>query len=41
MVIETENYVTAGQLQIKKSLYELVKKEIAPKTEVTKKSFWT
>ena len=40
MVIETENFVTAGKLQIKKSLYELVKKEIAPKTEVTNKKFW-
>ncbi len=41
MVIATENYVTAGKLQIKKSLYELVKKEIAPKTEVTNKNFWS
>lgn len=41
MVIETENYVTAGKLQIKKDLYELVKKEIAPKTEVTNKNFWS
>ncbi len=41
MVIETENYVTAGKLQIKKDLYELVKKEITPKTGITNKSFWT
>jgi len=40
MGIETENYVIAGKLHIKKSLYELVKKEIAPKTEVTNKKFW-
>ena len=40
MGIETENYVTAGKLHIKKSLYDLVKKEIAPKTEVTNKNFW-
>jgi malate synthase len=40
MVIETENYITAGKLRIKKSLYEFVKKEIAPKTEITNKNFW-
>lgn len=41
MVIETENYISAGKLHIRKNLYELVKKEIAPKTEVTNKKFWT
>lgn len=40
MVIETEDYVSAGNLQIKKNLYELVKKEIAPKTEITNRNFW-
>jgi malate synthase len=40
MVIETENYITAGNLQIKNSLFELVKKEISPKTEITNKDFW-
>ncbi len=40
MVIETESYVSVGKLQIKKNLFELVKTEIAPKTEVTNKSFW-
>jgi malate synthase len=41
MVIETENYVTAGNLQIQKDLFELVKKEIAPKTGITNKNFWS
>jgi len=41
MVIETENYVTAGKLQIKKELFELVKKEITPKTGIKDKNFWT
>ena len=41
MVIETEKYVAAGKLQIRKELYELVKKEIAPKTGVTNKNFWS
>ena len=41
MVIETEHYVTAGKLQIKKELFELVKKEIAPKTGITNKNFWS
>ena len=41
MVIETENYVTAGKLQIQKDLFELVKKEIAPKTGITNKNFWS
>jgi malate synthase len=40
MVIETDSYISAGNLQIKKSLFELVKKEIAPKTEITNKDFW-
>lgn len=40
MDIETENYVTAGKLHIKKSLYDLVKKEIAPETGITNKNFW-
>jgi malate synthase len=40
MVIETENYVLAGKLQIKKELFALVKKQIAPKTGITNKSFW-
>ncbi len=40
MELETENYITAGKLHIKKGLYELVKKEIAPKTGVTNKNFW-
>lgn len=41
MVIATENYVPAGKLQIRKELFELVKKEIAPKTGVTNKNFWS
>lgn len=41
MSIETENYVTAGKLQIRKELFDLVKKEIAPKTGVTNKNFWS
>ncbi len=41
MVIETENYVTAGKLQIRKQLFDLVKKEIAPKTGVSNKNFWS
>jgi malate synthase len=40
MVIETESYISAGNLQIKKTLFELVKKEISPKTEITSKNFW-
>ncbi|MEM6998882.1 MAG: malate synthase G [Pseudomonadota bacterium] len=41
MVIETENYITAGKLQIRKELFDLVKKDIAPKTGVTIKHFWS
>jgi len=41
MSIKTENYVAAGKLQIKKELFELVKKEISPKTGITNKKFWT
>jgi malate synthase len=40
MVIETDSYISTGNLQIKKSLYDLVKKEITPKTEITNKNFW-
>ena len=40
MDIAVENYVTVGKLQIRKNLYNLVKKDIAPKTEVTSKKFW-
>ncbi|MFK8067703.1 MAG: malate synthase G [Gammaproteobacteria bacterium] len=41
MAIETENYVTSGKLQIKKDLFELVKKEVSPKTGISNKNFWT
>lgn len=41
MSIEIENYVTAGKLQIRKELFDLVKIEIAPKTGVTNKNFWS
>ncbi|MBL1141418.1 MAG: malate synthase G [Proteobacteria bacterium] len=41
MAIETDNYISVGNLQINKSLHDLVKKEIAPRTDVTNKSFWT
>ncbi len=40
MVIETENYESVGKLQIKKDLFELVKKEIVPKTGIANKNFW-
>jgi malate synthase len=40
MVIETENYVSVGKLQIKKGLFDLVKNEVAPKTGVSNKNFW-
>ena len=41
MVIETENYVATGNLQIRKELFELVKKDIAPKTGVSNRKFWS
>ena len=40
MGIKTESYISVGKLQIKKSLYELVKNKIAPKTAITNKNFW-
>jgi len=40
MDIETEHYVKVGKLHIKKNLYEFVKKEIMPKTEIINKKFW-
>ena len=41
MDIAVENYVTVGKLQIRKELHELVKKKIAPGTDISNKDFWT
>ena len=40
MQIDTEHYLKVGKLSVRKSLHELVKKEIAPKTGVINKQFW-
>ena len=41
MDIAVENYVTVGNLQVRKELFELVKKEISPGTNIPNKDFWS
>ncbi len=41
MQIDSDNYVSLGKLKIQTPLHDLVKKDIAPKTRVTNKQFWT